>query len=317
MEQEVPEAIRVEIAVTEEPVLYEPGFSYADPSNILRIDGVYHVWYVRWAWQGVEPCQGQGVMEANSVEWNTTMGTPNRIDICLAVSRDGHAWEDRGPVLPPSPRAAWHECARHAPHVVEVDGKYYLMFSSFYGDYSEEGLTGEKHFGVAVSDDPAGPFEHIGDRPVFSPSPEEGAFDHYLIDDPCVIRRNGELWMYYKGRPQAIGGQCWLGLARAEEMTGPWTRVQNTPVCELDWHTACVWPHGSGLAGMVDWNCMAYSSDGLSFRAGAKLPREICDSGVYRPAALSGGESSHGLPWGICLILGAKIVGKLHRFELS
>ena len=317
MEQELPESIEnARIAIAEEPALYEPGFSYADPSNIVSIDDMYHVWYVRWAWHGTEPAQGESPVAANKNEWNALRRTPNRIDIRLAVSPDGHTWEDKGSVIKPSRKGVWHEFARHAPHAVESGGRHYLMFTAFFGDYSDEGLTGEKHIGIAVSDNPAGPFEHIGDGPVFSPSPEDGAFDHYLVDDPCVIRRNGKLWMYYKGRPQKIGGQCWLGLAEAETITGPWKRVQSAPVCELDWHTACVWPHDRGLAGMVDGNCIAYSGDGLRFKAGAKLHREISDTGVCCPAALQDDETTRELPWGIGMIVDSRLVGKLHRFDL-
>ena len=273
------------------------GFRRQDPSNILKIGEKYHVWYAR---------------HPEGLAWNETRTRQNVMQIWMATSGDGHHWTEHGQVLPPSKSGAWYERATHAPHMVPWNGKYYLFFSAFHGPYSEKKRTGEKHFGLAVADRPEGPYEHVQDTPIFSPSPDPKAFDHYLIDDPCIIRRDGKFWLYYKGR-NSNTSQCWLGVATSEKITGPFKRPQAKPVCNADWHTGCVWPHGEGVAGIVDWKNLAYSLEGLHFRLGAKVPPALCDAGVYCPDAFDDAQKGRGITWG--LALGGGKEGYIFRWE--
>ena len=267
-----------------------------DPSNILRINDTYHVWYAR---------------HPQSKKWNETRTERNVMQICMATSVDGHQWKEHGPVLPPSRPGEWHERATHAPHVVPWEGKYYLFFSAFNGPYSREKRTGRKCLGLAVADRPGGPYKHVGDEPILAPSKDQKAFDHYLIDDPCVIRREGKFYLYYKGR-NSNTSQCWLGAAAAKDITGPYRRVQAQPVCEANWHTGCVWPHRNGVAGIIDSKNIAYSPDGLHFERGSKIPRKIRDAGVFCPDAFSEAKYRQGITWG--LSLGGK---PLHIFRFD
>ena len=61
-----------------------------DASNILCIDGVFHVWYTRY--------------EAED--------NYNHREIWLAVSEDGRIWTERGSVFPAKP-GAWCNKGRH------------------------------------------------------------------------------------------------------------------------------------------------------------------------------------------------------------
>ena len=255
-----------------------------DSSNILKIGDKYHVWYTRVH------------QDLNRDEAHM----PNILEIWMATSEDGHHWTENGTVLPPSESGAWHERAKHAPHVVPWDGKYYLFFSAIWNFlYGREinAIPPEKHIGLAEADRPEGPYEHVQDTPVLSPSLEPEAFDHCLIDDPCIIRRDGKFWLYYKGRSSETS-QCWLGLATSEKITGPFKRRQAKPVCDADWHTGCVWPHGEGVAGIVDWRNLAYSPDGLNFQLGAAIDG-ICDAGVYCPDAFDDAQKGRGITWGL------------------
>jgi hypothetical protein len=271
-----------------------------DASNILKIGDKYHVWY------GRPPAD---------VSWKEICTGLNVEQIWMATSKDGHHWTEHGQVLPPSKPGEWHGRANHAPHVVPWHGKYYLFFSAFHGPYSKENpCIGEKHFGLAVADQPEGPYEHVQDTPIFSPSPDPKAFDHYLIDDPCIIRRDGKFWMYYKGKNFGTG-ECKLGVATSEKITGPFKRPQVKPVCDAPWHTGCVWPHGDGVAGIVDSPYLAYSSDGLHFRLGAKLPKDLSDSGVYCPDAFDDAQKGRGITWGLCNKYGDGGMVRLQRFD--
>jgi len=269
-----------------------------DPSNILKIGDKYHVWYAR---------------HSTSKKWNETRLQPNGMQIWMATSENGRHWKEHGRVLPPSKPGQWHERATHAPCVVPWNGKYYLFFSAFDGPYSEEKRTGRKCFGLAVSKRPEGPYEHVGEEPIFGPSKDPKAFDHYLIDDPCIIRRQGKFYLYYKGR-NSNTSQCWLGVASAKDITGPYQRVQAEPVSDARWHTGCVWPHRDGVAGIADDKTqrIAWSPNGRSFELGAKMPR-IGDAGVYCPDAFADSEYRQGITWG--LALGWKPTIHIIRFD--
>jgi predicted GH43/DUF377 family glycosyl hydrolase len=272
-----------------------------DPSNILKIGGKYHVWYAR---------------HSTSKKWNETTLQPNGMQIWMATSENGRHWKEHGPVLPPSKPGDWHECATHAPHVVPWNGKYYLFFSVFERPHITKKRPGRKFFGLAVSERPEGPYEHVGEEPIFSPSKDPKAFDHYLIDDPCIIRREGEFYLYYKGR-NSNTSQCWLGAASAKDITGPYQRVQVEPVSDARWHTGCVWPHRDGVAGIADDETqrIAWSPNGRSFELGAKMPcvDDIDDAGVYCPDAFADSEYRQGITWG--LALGWKPTTHIIRFD--
>ncbi len=269
-----------------------------DPSNILRIKNKYHVWYTR---------------HSPSKKWNETRTQPNGMEIWMATSENGRHWKEHGLVLPPSKPGQWHQRATHAPHVVPWNGKYYLFFSAFEGPHVTKKRPGRKFFGLAVSKRPEGPYEHVGEKPIFSPSKDKKAFDHYLIDDPCIIRREGKFYLYYKGRSSNTS-QCWLGVASAKDITGPYQRVQAKPVSDARWHTGCVWPHRDGVAGIADDKTqrIAWSPNGRSFELGAKMPG-IGDAGVYCPDAFADSEYRQGITWG--LALGWKPTIHIIRFD--
>jgi predicted GH43/DUF377 family glycosyl hydrolase len=268
-----------------------------DPSNILRIRGVYRVWYAR---------------HPAAVEWNETRTKINGMEIWSAFSKDGRRWTEEGRVLPPSKPGAWHERAVHAPHVVPWQGRYYLFFTAFHGVYSTRKRTGRKCIGLAVAPGPEGPFEHVGNRPIMAPSDDPAAFDYFLVDDPCVIRRQGEFWLYYKGR-NSDTSECRLGVAVAHEIAGPYERLQDKPVCEADWHTACVWPRHSGVAGIIDGTAFAYSETGWRFTLGDRVPKEIIDPGVFCPEAFSEKKKHGEVTWGLALGWGPE---HLFRFDM-
>ena len=113
-----------------------------DPSNILKIDDKYHVWYARF------PARGSGF--PSKEEWNEICFRPNYAQIWMATSEDGHHWTEHGQVLPPSKPHAWHERCPHAPYVVPWNGNYYLFFSAYNGPRSYQ-RPGEKHIGLGVA----------------------------------------------------------------------------------------------------------------------------------------------------------------------
>ena len=174
-------------------------FVRLDASSILKINDRYHVWYTRYRYVA---------------DWMVPWGSGNFTKICLATSTDGWNWTEHGRVLDDSPEGSWHAIGKHAPEVIYHEGRFYMYFGAHPGD-----PVHEKHIAVAVSDSPDGPFRHSELPPVLSPVKDGVAFDSLLVDDPCVIRREGRYWMYYKGRtsmdrscPLLIGLQSRGGL---------------------------------------------------------------------------------------------------------
>ena len=77
----------------------------------------------------------------------------------------------------------------YAPDCVRGnDGRYYLYYVAM--------GPNTKNFGpmsVAVSDDPGGPFEYLGDIRY----PDGTPVLKYLTNDPTVLNDNGRIWLYY------------------------------------------------------------------------------------------------------------------------
>ena len=103
-------------------------------------------------------------------------------------------WKDEGQVYfhhNPNgwsdPSASW-EGAYWAPEVYELNGKYYMFYSA---QWKENPTKEVENFriGVAVSDQPTGPFIDIQNRPIFDPG--------YPIIDANVLFDNGKAYLYY------------------------------------------------------------------------------------------------------------------------
>ena len=282
-----------------------------DPSGILAIDGIYHVYYTRFA-----PLD----------DWFDLFRLPNHSQIWLATSEDGWHWTEVGQVLPDSPVKSWHRAGKHAPHVLHANGDYYLFYTAHVGpDYHN------KRIGLAVAGDPAGPFRHVGDGPLLDAEAGSTVFDSVGQDDSCVFQRGGEFWWYFKGygmdpeRGQPINNRLCLAIADSPE--GPYRRYGGNPVTMA--HTGCLWPHGEGVAmisDVVDTSgahayppCIQYSRDGVHFirggeiratSAGAEMRKgmalclehwgiHIADPGVYCPEVSGAGEAGRGVRWGL------------------
>jgi predicted GH43/DUF377 family glycosyl hydrolase len=262
-----------------------------DPSNVLFIDGRYHVYYTRYELPNMP--YREMWRAAFLHEWVS--------QIWLATSADGVTWEEQGDVFPPQ-AGAWCSMGRHAPHMVPRDGRYYLFFTAH-----GRGDEMERHIGVAVADRPEGPFTVMPGPPVLSPTRKPGDFDGWFVDDPCVIRRAGRFWLYYKGRP-LDSASAWedsrVGVAFADRLDGPYRR------CDLgalaDAHTGCVWPHREGVAMLADNPpperfCLRYAADGLRFTEAGSVGQDIRDNGVFCPEALEDTDYGHGIGWGLAL----------------
>ena len=104
-------------------------------------------------------------------------------------SKDLITWTKHERIIDNS-RISWLRRALWAPAAVEKDGKYYLFFGA--NDVHEGEIGG---IGVAVADNPAGPFEDLLGKPLIGEI-VNGAqpIDQYVFKD-----KDGTYYMYYGG----------------------------------------------------------------------------------------------------------------------
>ncbi|MFH1568882.1 MAG: family 43 glycosylhydrolase [Gemmatimonadota bacterium] len=261
----------------------EEGVTRRDPSPVIRVGDTWYVWYSR-----------------------TTHGPDGySATVWCATSPDGRAWTERGEALGRGPRRAFDEHAVFTPTILVAGSRYYLFYTAvpepFTNDGGGPGGT-RTAIGVALSASPEGPWSRVGAEPVLRPSDDPEAFDSHRVDDGCLVVRQGQYWLYYKGRQMGrTPGQTRMGLARADSPVGPYVRCQENPVLDSG-HEVCVWPHGSGVGCLVAPNgpqasTLQFSPDGIHFRrcAAVESPRA---PGPFRADAFVEGAGP-GITWGL------------------
>ena len=107
--------------------------------------------------------------------------------IPIHVSDDLVHWQRCGTAIGKD-TARWGVDCFWAPECYEINGKYYLFYSA---DWKENPTGALENFriGVAVADDPAGPFADMADKPIFDPG--------YPIIDADVYTEDGRYYLYY------------------------------------------------------------------------------------------------------------------------
>ena len=123
-----------------------------------------------------------------------------------------------------------------------------------------------------MSDSPDGPWERLATNPALKNSENREAFDSHLVDDACLIVREGKYWFYYKGRQLGKSpAQTKLGLAIANKPQGPYKKHPGNPVIPGN-HEVLVWPQGKGVAALIGTTgpkeitrSIMYAEDGLHF----------------------------------------------------
>ena len=90
--------------------MYHPPGEYVTDFCIVRRDKRYHLFHIR------------------GERWSWPLGY-REIDLGHATSTDLRLWTPGQPVLPAGPPGSWDEAGIWAPHIIEVDGLYYLYYT--------------------------------------------------------------------------------------------------------------------------------------------------------------------------------------------
>lgn len=98
-------------------------------------------------------------------------------------------WKYEGQIFHGNLDDTWSESAFWAPECYKVDGKYYLFYSANW-KYNPTNEEENFHIGVAVSDQPTGPFVDLEDEPLFEPG-------YPVIDANVFQDDDGKYYLYY------------------------------------------------------------------------------------------------------------------------
>lgn len=289
---------------------YEEGVIRRDPSAVLRVEGLYHVWYTKGV--GETAGFGTGDPHAKVYPWDLT-------EVWHATSPDGWTWTERGLAVGRGPTGSYDDRAVFTPEVLADGGKYYLFYQTVKAPYL---VRTKNRVGVAVADWPEGPWKK-SPEPILRPSDDgewlgeeddrrsvlkRGSFDSHKVHDPCVLPYRGKYYLYYKGQqmgePSTHGGRDirW-GVAIADHPLGPYRKSPMNPVTNSG-HEVCVWRHRGGVAALLttdgpEKNTIQYAADGLNFeiKAVPKSPPKAL--GLVRSLDV-GGSPVAALGWGLC-----------------
>ncbi|MGJ8656018.1 MAG: family 43 glycosylhydrolase [Akkermansiaceae bacterium] len=261
----------------------EKGVMRRDPSDVIKVGDLYYVWYSKG-----------------------TISPGYDATLFYATSKDGVEWTEKGEALGRGKAGTWEGASVFTPNILVAEGRYWLFYTGTSNDYHKKPFNPDSKIGIAVSDSPDGPWEKLATNPAITNSKNLEDFDSHLIDDACLIVRDGKYWCYYKGRQQGKGpGQTQMGVAIAEKPEGPYVKHKANPVIPGN-HEVLVWTQGEGVAAMIGTtgpkaitNSVLYSEDGLSFKKTHEAPKGPWAGGSYRPEAFT--ESGKGeLPkWGV------------------
>ena len=263
---------------------YEPGITRRDPSPVIRVDGMYHVWYSR------ATADRSGYF---ATVWHAT-------------SEDGLFWAEQEKAVGTGPDDAWDGNGVFTPTILVAEGRYWLFYTAVPKPFDNDGggpNCTATAIGAAVSDGPNGPWRKLAQNPLLLPSVTPAAFDSLRVDDACLVVRKGAYWLYYKGRQQQHSpAETKMGLATAASPGGPYCKHPASPLVDGG-HEVCCWPHAGGVAGLFcavgpDGNSLRWAPDGVTFG-------KVCS--CMPPAAPGPFRNDHfvdgaepGVRWGLC-----------------
>ena len=290
--------------------------SRRDPSKVVLIDGIYHVWYTCRKSVGI-PSGKNATDEIPSYDWDLC-------DIWHATSTDGWIWkEDAEPAIKrlEKPSNGWRSIS--TTDILIWEGKYYLYYQGF---NEIPGLNSGDRAAVTVAESrsPFGPWKPLGK--VVVDFGNEGDWDSNAIHDPNPIVYKGKIHLYYKGSPQkgGLGGTLIRaqGVAISEHPLGPFIKSGLNPIINSG-HETCMFPWKEGVAAIVsldgaEKNTIQYAEDGISFKVVSMIQIPPVAPGVFCYDAFADNMDGRGITWGLCHIMDKESGAKnsiLARFD--
>ena len=298
-EQPVGTATTIRSALT--GIGLEKGVSRRDPSDVIKVGDLYYVWY------------SKGPLK-----------TGYKATVWYATSRDGLNWIEKGEAVAKGEAGNWDAGSVFTPNILVAEGRYWLFYTGTTKSYGK-GFQPDSKIGIAVADSPDGPWTRLPNNPVLKNSDNPQDFDSMLVDDACLMVREGNIWLYYKGRQLGKSpAHTQMGLAIAEKPEGPYIKHEANPVIPGN-HAVLAWPQGKGVAAMIGTsgpadiiNTVQYADDGIHFSKTHDAVDGPRAGGAYRPEAFSNSGTGKPIQWGVEI---GKHKGKelpyIHRVDIQ
>lgn len=275
----------------------EKKVSRRDPSDVIKVGDLYYVWYSK----------GPVRTGYDATVWG-------------ASSPDGVNWTEIGEAVSKGEAGAWDEASVFTPNILVAEGQYWLFYT---GISKNPKVKPDSKIGIAVSDSPSGPWKKLDTNPVLKNGNNKSDFDSHLVDDACLIVRDGKYWLYYKGRQLGKKvNQTQMGLAIADHPGGPYLRHPENPVIPGN-HEVVVWPQGKGVAAMIGKvgpkdivKTIQYAEDGVNFTKTHDMASTPFAGGTYRPEAFSDTNQGEAPAWGVHIGKGGKLYC-IQRFDIE
>ena len=272
---------------------YEKGCTRRDPSDVIKVGDKYYVYYTK-------------VYGRAPGYWGT---------IWVAVSDDdGYNWTEIGEVLGLGKKGSWDSQATFTPNVIVHDGIVYLYYTGVQptptnekGEFEDNSVNDYTALGVAMAENPEGPFIRSEKNPILTVSSDHNVFDSYRVDDAVLLKKEDSYWLYYKGRKYADGQSgprhTEMGVAFAEKPEGPFVK-HNKPILSKS-HEVLVWPLGNGVAALASISStLEYAPDGLGFDESysTKVENRPNAPGLFRPELTDSVKNNSAPAWGISMV---------------
>ena len=277
----------------------EAGVMRRDPSDIIKVDDLYYVWYSK----------GKIAPGYDATVW-------------YATSPDGHTWTEQGMALAKGKPGGWDGASVFTPNILVAEGRYWLFYTGTSRKFGKP-FNPDSKIGIAVSDSPDGPWERLATNPALRNSDAAEDFDSHLVDDACLIVRDGKYWFYYKGRQLGKSpAQTKLGVAIADRPQGPYVKHEGNPVIRGN-HEVLVWPQGKGVAAMIGTTgpkeitrSIMYAEDGLHFSKTHNILYVPTAAGAYRTEAFTDSGIGKRIEWGVHIGKQRGSLPFIQRFDL-
>lgn len=127
------------------------------------------------------------------------------------------------PILMPGKKGSWDDNIMEVSDILKDDGKYYLY-------YHAEGCGENYRIGVAVADNPMGPFIKYGDKPILDLKNFGVSNDSYIACGSVIKESVDEYYLFYSLQQKDDPYNYYIGLATAKHPLGPWEKYENNPI---------------------------------------------------------------------------------------
>ena len=296
----------------------ESGVTRRDPTTVLRIGGIYYVWFTRRKTENDRDHSNKPPEREQT--WDTPVFDWDLAEIWYATSEDGFSWKEQGVAVKRGPKDAYDGRSVFTPDVLVTKDRFYLYYQAV--DYPYRTRT-RNTIGMSWADSPDGPW-HRAEEPVLIPGePGEwlndddtdevlryGDWDSHKVHDPFILVRDRKYWLYYKGQPMGwttkySRGIGW-GVAIADRPEGPFVKSPLNPVTNSG-HETCLFPYGQGLLAICghdgpEKDTIQYAPDGLNFEVVAHVNLPPLAAGPFAPDSYCDTKHGMGITWGLAHI---------------